>query len=286
MNILFLGGGYCSEYIIKLLNSDVQILCTHKTENTLKAKAFKDPPNVSRILFSSFLRDEKILNQMTHILTSIPPTHEGDLAIDVIKKNFKKMKSLAWLGYFSTTGVYGNHNGEWVNEDTELKTQTTRSINRIKAESQYLELYKNLGTPTHIFRLPGIYGPGRSIFERIRDQEFKMIIKPNHFFSRIHVSDIASAVYLSMLNPTPGEIFNISDDYPCPSDEVTSYACKLLRVEEPLKVFYNEKLVSDFAKSFYNENRKVSNLKLKQKLKWKPQFENYKKGLKSILGKN
>jgi len=116
--------------------------------------------------------------------------------------------------------------------------------------------------------------------------QVNVIKKENHFFSRIHVSDIASAVYLSMLNPTPGEIFNISDDYPCPSDEVTSYACKLLRVEEPLKVFYNEKLVSDFAKSFYNENRKVSNLKLKQKLKWKPKFENYKKGLKSILGKN
>ena len=283
MKVLFLGAGYCSQHIIKLLDSSIDIYCTHRTKETVKKKTLDDIRDIKRLEFSKFLKNKSLLCTFTHILISIPPDDNGDLVLNKIKENLNEMKNLVWFGYFSTTGVYGDHNGEWVDEETELKTLNLRSVNRIKAENQYLELYKESKIPIHIFRLPGIYGPGRSIFDRLKNKDFRIVIKKNHFFSRIHVDDIANAIYLSMLSPTPGEIYNIVDDFPCPSDEVSVYACKLSDIKEPLKVNYNDNYVSDFTKSFYNENRKVSNLKIKKKLNWKPKYPNFKKGLESIL---
>ena len=244
MRVLFLGAGYCAEYTGKFLSPNVKIFCTHRSKELLLRKASEDKKHVSRFIFSDLLKDKELFSSMTHILISIPPDNKGDFVIREMQKTLSGMSKLVWLGYFSTTGVYGDHNGAWVDEDSELKTQNVRSINRIKAENQYLKLYKDFKTPIHIFRLPGIYGPERSIFERLKDKDFRMVVKKDHFFSRVHVSDIASAINLSMLSPTPGEIYNIVDDYPCPSDEITSYACKLINIKEPLKI--------DFRDNFYS----------------------------------
>ena len=199
MRVLFLGAGYCAEYTGKFLSPNVKIFCTHRSKELLLRKASEDKKHVSRFIFSDLLKDKELFSSMTHILISIPPDNKGDFVIREMQKTLSGMSKLVWLGYFSTTGVYGDHNGAWVDEDSELKTQNVRSINRIKAENQYLKLYKDFKTPIHIFRLPGIYGPERSIFERLKDKDFRMVVKKDHFFSRVHVSDIASAINLSML---------------------------------------------------------------------------------------
>ena len=170
-----------------------------------------------------------------------------------------------------------------MDEKSKLKTKNKRSLNRITAEKQYLKLFLEHNLPIHIFRLPGIYGPKRSIFERINTENINFIKKKDQFFSRIHVEDIANALHFSIKKPTPGEIFNLTDDYPCPSDEVTSYAFELLKKKQPEYLELSDSKVSEMTRSFYMENKRVSNKKFKDKLNWSPLKKNYKVGLNEIF---
>ena len=166
-----------------------------------------------------------------------------------------------------------------------MRTKNKRSLNRILAEDQYLGLYKNYNLPVHIFRLPGIYGPTRSVIGRIKKNEMKHIKKKKHFFSRVFVTDIAQAIYSSMKNITPGEVYNITDDYPCSAFEVASYAYQILRIPKPPIIKLNDNSINEMTRSFYKENKRVSNKKIKQKLKWYPRIKDYKQGLNEILNK-
>ncbi|MBH43578.1 MAG: NAD(P)-dependent oxidoreductase [Rickettsiales bacterium] len=280
--MLFLGAGYCTEFLTPLIEKEFEIIGTH---NRLPFKTkYHNFKIVKRYSFEQFLNEKNsILYNVTHILNSIPPNDDGDIPYCHIKKELIKLNSLKWIGYFSTTGVYGNHNGNWVNENSELKTKNKRSLNRITAENQYLKLFLEHNLPVHIFRLPGIYGPKRSIFERINTENLNFIKKKDQFFSRIHVEDIANALYLSIKKPTPGEIFNLTDDYPCPSDEVTEYAFELLKKKRPVFLKLNDSKVSEMTRSFYMENKKVSNKKFKDKLNWSPEKKNFKIGLNEIF---
>ncbi len=282
MKMLFLGAGYCTEFLTPLIEKKFEIIGIHnKLPFKIKYNNFK---SVKRYSFEQFLNEKKlVLRNVTHILNSIPPTDEGDIPYNHIKKELIKLNSLKWIGYFSTTGVYGDHKGNWVDEKSELKTKNKRSLNRIIAENQYLELFSEHNIPTHIFRLPGIYGPKRSIFERINTENLNFIKKKDQFFSRIHVEDIADALYLSIKKPTPGEIFNLTDDYPCPSDEVTSYAFELLKKKQPAYLKLTDSKISEMTRSFYLENKKVSNKKFKDKFNWSPIKKNYKIGLNEIF---
>lgn len=284
MKILYLGAGYCSEFVTPLIKDKAEIIAVHsKRPFNIKFKEFK---NIQRLTFEDFLSlKEKILKNTTHILISIPPDNQGDLAFKHIKRILENKNSIKWLGYFSTTGVYGDHRGGWVNESSQLRTENKRSLNRILAENQYLELYKNYNLPIHIFRLPGIYGPNRSVLGRIKKNEMKLIKTKRHFFSRVYVTDIAEAIYASINNITPGEIYNVTDDYPCSAIEVASYAYKILGIPIPPKINLEDKDVNDMTRSFYKENKKVSNQKIKQRLKWYPRIKDYKQGLNEILNK-
>ncbi len=282
--ILFFGGGYCTEFLIPLLGKNLDIVSTH---SCLPYKAqFLNYNFVRRYELKDFLKKKKsFFPHISHILISIPPTDNGDIVVNEIYKNREILKNIRWIGYFSTTGVYGNHNGEWVHEESKLKTNNKRSKNRITAENQYLGLFKNHNLPAHIFRLPGIYGPKRSIFERIIDPNFRFVEKKNQFFSRVHVQDIARFIYQSMSKPSPGEIFNLTDDYPCSIDEIINYACELLQKDLPPKISLDNKDVSKMTRSFYQENKKVSNSKIKEILGLDFLFPTYKTGLKSIFNK-
>ena len=221
MKMLFLGAGYCTEFLTPLIQNKFEIIGVHN-QVPFKIK-YLNFECVKRYAFQQFLNDKNsILKNVTHILNSIPPNDYGDIPFHHIRKELINLNSLKWLGYLSTTGVYGDHGGSWVDEKSELKTKNKRSLNRITAEKQYLKLFSAHKLPIHIFRLPGIYGPKRSIFERINTDNLNLIKKKDQFFSRIHVEDIATALQFSIEKPTPGEIFNLTDDYPCPSDEVTS----------------------------------------------------------------
>ena len=282
MRLVLFGAGYCSKFILPLIPISWKIIGTHKKKPNNENKAEKY--NIERYSFSDFIKNKKsLLNGVTHILNSIPPNETGDIVLKEICEILKDSNKIKWIGYFSTTGVYGDHDGNWVNETSELKTKVTRSKNRIKAESQYLESYKSNNLPVHIFRLPGIYGPDRSVLDRIRNKNIKIIKKENQFFSRVHVKDIATCIKMSMDSPTPGEIYNVSDDYPCSTQELITYGCNLIGYKVPEEISFHDKSINEMTKSFYLENKKISNKKIKEKIGWKPKFKDFKEGLDDIF---
>ena len=283
LKFIFFGAGYCSRYIIPLLPENSEIICTHN----LKIKSNSDDKkyNLKRICFTDFLKKKEILlKDVSFILNSIPPTEHGDIVINNLKENIlKNNEKLRWYGYFSSTSVYGNYDGEWVDENSTLLPKTSRGILRRKSEINHIDLFRLHSLPIHIFRLPGIYGPGRSVFDKVRNGQLTEIIKKDHFFSRVYVEDIASAINKSFNNPTPGEIFNLSDDMPCQSREIVRYAASLIKISNIKTISYDDPKLNEKTRSFYFDNKRVRNLKIKKILDWTPKYGNYKLGLKRIL---
>lgn len=209
----------------------------------------------------------------THLLSSIPPGGVGDPALPLLPE----FPQLQWAGYLSATSVYGNHNGAWVDENSTCQPTSARGQERLMAEQQWL----NSGLPAHIFRLTGIYGPGRSAIDDVRAGTAKRTFKPGQFFSRIHVEDIAQVLMASMNRPNPGAIYNVADDEPAPSHEVVAYACQLLGREPPPLVDYAQALLSPMAQSFYADNKRISNRKIKDELGVKLLYPTYREGLQA-----
>jgi len=283
LKFIFFGAGYCSKYIIPLLPKNCEIICTHNYK--IKNNSDDQKYNLKRFIFNDFLKKKEILLKgASFILNSIPPTEKGDIVINNLKDNILKNKEkLRWFGYFSSTSVYGNYDGDWVDENSKLLPKTSRGVLRKKSETNHLNLFRIHGLPIHIFRLPGIYGPGRSVFNKVKNGELTEIIKKDHFFSRIYVEDIGSAIYKSINKPTPGEIFNLSDDMPCQSFEIIRYAASLKKISKIKTLNYDDPALNEKTRSFYFDNKRVRNLKIKKILDWTPKYGNYKLGLKRIL---
>ena len=283
LKFIFFGAGYCSKYIIPLLPKNYEIICTHN----LKIKSTPDDckHNIKRICFNDFLKKKEILLKgASFILNSIPPTARGDVVINNLKDDILKNKEkLKWFGYFSSTSVYGNYDGGWVDENSKLFPKTSRGILRKTSEIKHLNLFRLFDLPIHVFRLPGIYGPDRSVFDKIKNGELTEIIKKDHFFSRIYVEDIGSAICKSINKPTPGEIFNLSDDMPSESFEVVRYAANLKKISKIKTLSFDDPKLNEKVRSFYFDNKRVRNLKIKKILDWTPKYGNYKLGLKRIL---
>ncbi len=184
-----------------------------------------------------------------------------------------------WIGYLSTTGVYGDRDGAWVFEDSALAAQSMEGARRVGAERDWLAS----GLPVCIFRLPGIYGPGRSPFERLRDGSARRLVKPGHVFSRIHLADICSGLEASVARPNPGRAYNLCDDEPASAAEVTAYAARLLGVEPPQEEPFASAALSAAARRFYDECKRVSNARAKAELGWRPAYPTYREGLAAIL---
>ena len=283
MRLIFFGSGYCSNFIIPLIGKNMEIICTHK--NKIKIQSFDKNFQIKRMLFDEFFdNSHELLNTSNIILNSIPPINEKDILVEKLREVVNKQNSIKWYGYLSSTSVYGDQGGGWVTEDTIPKPRTKRGIARLKAEKQNMTLLDEYNLPVHIFRLPGIYGPGRSICEKIKINQF-VIKKEDHYFSRIHAKDIAYAIKASINNPTPGEIFNLTDDLPERNDLVADYAAKLMQLKLE-KIDITDKRINDKILDFYKENKKVSNTKIKNILSWSPKFKNYKIGISEILGQS
>ena len=281
MKLIFFGAGYCSKYILPRMSSETEIICTHN--HNLTKEKFDEDLGIKRFIFSKF-KEKDLLCDATHIINSIPPVNNQDIVYNYLNSiGFKSLKKLKWFGHLSSTSVYGNHNGKWVNEKTKLEPTSLRGKNRKHIEENYLRIHEEFNIPIHIFRLPGIYGPKRSVIEKLISGNKIFVSKEKHFFSRIHVEDIASAIIQSFNNVTPGEIFNVSDNFPCGSKEVSLFAAKLLKINDI--VFKNVKSpeISTRVKEFYKDNKRVSNKKIKKRLDWTPKFENYKLGLENIF---
>ena len=281
INIVCFGFGQVAKSLVKklcfenysfnLVTTTRQSTCEKEFED-IKYKCFK---------FDNDTFDERIIEEIKkaiHILVSTPPQTE-----DSIIKNFSKYLennySLKWFGYLSSTGVYGNHDGKWVNERTIADPTSESGKKRLEAE---LKL-KNLNIPLIIFRLSGIYSNDDNVFNRIKKNNMKIVEMKNQIFSRIHVDDIANILHLSLKveKITKGEIFNLSDNYPCSYKEVVEYACKLLKISSPKTIFFNE-LEDGRLKDFYRDSKKVSNKKIKEYFKYKLKYPTYVEGLRKV----
>lgn len=224
----------------------------------------------------------------THLLSTIAPDAEGDVVIDQCHERLADLAAderMAWVGLISTTGVYGDTQGAWVDEDAPLKPGSERSRRRVRQEEAWRALCLRAGLPLHIFRLPGIYGPGRSALDQVRAGTAKRIDKPGQVFSRVHVDDIVGALMTSMAKPQEeGALYNIADDLPASSAEVTAFACQLLGVAPPPLIPFEQaaKSMNPMALSFYSESRRVSNTRMKEELGYALKQPTYKEGLRAI----
>ena len=219
----------------------------------------------------------------THVLLSIPPDAEGDPALDRHGTDIAAIEGLEWIGYLSTTGVYGDTGGAWVDESAPLAPTGPRGKRRLEAERGWLALGQEHGLAVHIFRLAGIYGPGRNALATVRRGEAKRIAKPGQVFSRIHVADIAQVLAASIAKPRAGAIYNVCDDEPAPGADVVAHACSLLGVAPPPLTPLEDADLSPMARSFYDDNRRVSNARIKAELGVTLRYPNYRAGLSALL---
>lgn len=223
------------------------------------------------------------LSRFSHLLISTPPDDDGDPVFNMHSDDIARAKNLKWVGYLSTTGVYGDRAGGTVTETSEVRPGSQRGSRRALAEEQWLSLYHRHGIPVHIFRLSGIYGPGRNALDSVRAGMARRIDKPGHKFNRIHVEDIVQVLLASFNNPNPGSIYNLADDIPAPSQEVIAYACQLLGMIPPAVIPIDEADLAPITMSFYKDNKHVLNDKIKQELGVTLKYPDYRAGLEGCL---
>ena len=273
---LILGCGFSGSFFAKTIR---KLGCTALTSSRSENK---DPNSFVFNSENSIALNEKIFDGATHVLSCIPPDKNGRDPVLKSLENKLKSLSLEWVGYLSTTGVYGDTKGSWVSEIDPPNPFQKRSQRRLNCEKEWIES----GLPVQIFRLPGIYGPGRSTFEAILNKKIRVISKENQIFSRIHVADITNAIIFLLQNKDSLEfhqIINIADDEPCSQIEVIQYCYDLLGLKMPKPILFEnvKEDLSPIAQSFWMENRRVSNKLLCERLGYKLIYKNYKAGLKN-----
>lgn len=224
----------------------------------------------------------KSLARATHVLVSVPPG-EQDPVLHHYVSDLRAAPSLKWIGYLSTIGVYGDSKGAWIDETAPMDATSVRGRQRITAEAAWLSLGRSLQIPTQVFRLAGIYGPGCSAIDRLRDGTAHRIVKPGQVFNRIHVDDIARTLCAAMVGPAISEVYNVTDDEPAPPQDVVAYAASLMGVSPPPEIDFAKAELSPMARSFYADNKRVSNARLHQELGVVLKFPTYREGLRAVL---
>jgi nucleoside-diphosphate-sugar epimerase len=278
-HMLFFGFGFSAAALAQRLNpAEWAISATSRSAEGAAA--------ITRLGFNplAFDEHENLPDGVTHIISSVPPGADGDSVLRRYGADLEKRgRGLNWLAYLSTTGVYGDHGGAWVTEDTALTPNTERGHRRLRAEQQWLALHQNNEAPVHVFRLAGIYGPGRNALDNVRDGTAKRVVREGQVFSRIHVEDIAGILMASMGKPNPGRAYNVADDEPCPPQDVITFGAELLGMTPPPLVPFEQAELSPMARSFYMDSKRVSNGRVKTELGYQFRFPNYRIGLTSLM---
>ena len=280
-NILFLGYGYTAKALAALLRT--QGWTVAGTTRAADKAAAMYANGVEPVLWTESGLDTAPIAKADAILVSVPPNANGCPAFAAARDAIaSKAQTIEWLGYLSTNGVYGDHDGAWVDEESDLRLSSPRARARVAAEADWAMLGVEYSLPFAIFRLPGIYGPGRSALDAVREGRARRVFKEGQVFSRMHVDDIAAALAASLLNPRAGELFNLADDEPSPPQDVVEFACRLLSVEPPPLTPLEEADLSEMARSFYTDNKRVSNRRAKSVLGLNLAYPTYREGLKAI----
>ncbi len=279
------GYGYTCDYIGHALAGERSFVLSGTTRDSRKKQAMRDRGIDAYIFdYSHPLSDPLfILKDTTHLLISTPPGDDGDPSFLIHAEDIARIPTIEWVGYLSTTGVYGNRDGEWVDETSEVRPSSKRGSRRAKAEEQWRSLWKSYNLPVHIFRLAGIYGPGRSALDSVRAGIARRVEKPGYASSRIHVEDIVRVLLASMARPNPGSVYNVCDDCPSPSHEVIACACELLGVSPPPLIPIEEADLAPIARSFYADNKRVHNDKIKRELGVEIKYPDFRSGLAACL---
>lgn len=263
MKVFIFGAGFSGRAFGRLLAGN-GVTVTGTTRSPEKADALRGE-GIKPCLFDGTATPQLIaaLQGTTHLVISIAPDEDGDPVLGALRDAIAALPDLQWIGYLSTVGVYGNHDGAWVTEETECRPVSRRSVQRLAAETAWINFAAEIGKPLSILRLSGIYGPGRNAFVNLEQGKAKRLIKPGQVFNRIHVDDIARALDFLARGQADG-IYNVTDDEPAPPQDVVEYACSLMKVDLPPALDFATATLSPMARSFYGENKRVSNAKLKQ----------------------
>lgn len=276
--LLSFGHGYSAQALTRRLLADgwTVIGTTRSEEKASKLRS----EGIEALIWPGADMDDA-LSRATHLLMSAAPSEEGDPVLAELREAIAtKAPDLEWAGYLSTTGVYGNHDGGWVSEDSPLTPATKRGQLRVDAEAEWRAIPE---LHLHIFRLAGIYGPGRGPFSKVRNGTARRIIKKGQVFSRTHVEDIAQILHASIGQPNPGAAYNVCDDDPAPPQDVIAYAAELLSLPVPAAEDFETADMSPMARSFYAESKKVSNRRIKEELGVTLIYPDYRTGLQALL---
>ena len=286
-NIICFGFGQVAKNFIKKLNKqEIPFKLTTTSREESKNKKFENT-NYESFQFTEESFDENFISRFEeadHILLSIAPISGTDIVIKNLKDYFKSSK-FKWITYLSATSVYGDHSGGWVDEKSETKPTSPNGVERLKVEKEWMELAVKFDLPLQIFRLSGIYSNQFNILKRLKSGEAKIINKKNHFFSRIHVEDIANVLSSSLNSFKKKEIYNISDNQPASAEEVAMYGVKLLGMDKPKAIEINE-IENEMLKNFYKDSKKVDNKKMKEFFSLKLKYPTYVEGLNYIFNNN
>jgi|TARA_B110000211_G_scaffold217984_1_gene262362 nucleoside-diphosphate-sugar epimerase len=287
IKIFCFGFGQTAKKFIKKIDSEnLKINLTTTSREKSEKRSFGDLDYES-FQFSENSFDHKLIENLKssdHILSSIAPVNGEDIVIKNFQKNFEDSK-IKWITYLSATSVYGNHNGDWVDEKSKTNPTSINGIERLNAEKSWLNLSEKKNLPLQIFRLSGIYSNQNNVLTRLKSGNAKIIKKKNNFFSRIHVEDIANILFKSLQNFKPKEIYNISDDKPTSSEELILYGSKLLNIEKP-EIVDLAKIENQMLKNLYKDSKKVSNKKMKSFFEYQLKYPTYVEGLNYIRNNN
>ncbi len=275
-HMLFLGFGFSASTLAQRLDKN-------EWRITGTSRSAEGAAGITALGHEGVVFDDlkQIPQSVTHIVSSVPPDADGDPVLSHFATQLTGR--FTWVAYLSTTGVYGDHGGAWIDEATPLTPNTERGQRRCDAEQAWLRLYETQDLPLHIFRLAGIYGPGRNALLSVRDGTAKRVIRQGQVFSRIHVEDIAGILLASIAKPSPGRAYNVADDFPCPPQDVIAHAATLLGKPIPPDIAFAEAVLSPMARSFYADSKRVSNARVKTELGYDFRYPSYREGLAALL---
>ena len=281
--LLAMGLGYTARAVAERVTADGWSV-TGSTRSPEKAEALR-ASGYDAFVFAPAegIIPDTLPDKTTHLLISASPDDDGDPVIRALDDALVMLPNLAWVGYLSTIGVYGDFDGEWIDEAAERTSTSLRAKRRILAEDAWQAFGARTGIAVQIFRLPGIYGPGRSPLERVRAGRSRRIVKPGQVFNRAHVDDIAQTVVASMHKPRAGAIYNIADDEPAPPQDVITLAADLLGIDPPPEEDFATAEMTDAARQFYGSNKRISNALIKSELGVVLRYPTYREGLQDAL---
>ena len=281
-SLLIYGGGWLGQAVARaVLARGGQVIATSRDAGR-RARLAED--GITPLDPADAVAVQAAVAGVAAILVTAPPEAGGcPGARDLIPALAASGSWPDWIGYVSSTAVYGNRDGGWAFEDDALNAASLEGARRVRAEQDWLDAGQGMGLTVQLFRLPGLYGPGRSVIERLRDGSARLVRKPGQVFNRVHVDDVVAGLFASMARPRPGAAYNLTDDEPCAAETVTAWAAERLGLPRPPEVDWTDPSVSEGMRRFYLDSKRISNARAKAELGWRPRYPSYREGLQALI---